>query len=145
MKFLKNISLLVILLSPLISGAQNSETDQKKVASVVSDLYRAMVERDKGTLENLTAEDLTYGHSSGAIENKSEYIGAVMSGPFEFISIDPADQTISISGEMSIVRHIFNAKGMNNGNAVDVHIGILMAFQKQDGQWKLLARQAYKL
>lgn len=46
---------------------------------------------------------------------------------------------------MAIVRHIFNAKGMNNGNAVDVHIGVLMAFQKQHGKWKLLARQAYKL
>ena len=145
MKFLTHFFLLVILLSPLISIAQNSETDHKKVESVVSDLYRAMVERDKGTLENLTAEDLSYGHSSGTIENKSEYIGAVLSGPFEFISIDPTDQTITISGDMAIVRHIFNAKGMNNGNAVDVHIGVLMAFQKQHGKWKLLARQAYKL
>ena len=145
MKFLTHFFLLVILLSPLISIAQNSETDHKKVESVVSDLYRAMVERDKGTLENLTAEDLSYGHSSGTIENKSEYIGAVLSGPFEFISIYPADQTITISGDMAIVRHIFKAKGINDGNAVDVNIGVLMAFQKQHGKWKLLARQAYKL
>ncbi len=145
MKFLSNILLLIIVSAPLFSCAQNLERDQKNVETVVSDLYRAMIEKDNSTLEGFTIETLTYGHSSGAIENKSQYIEAIMNGPFEFVSIDPKNQTISISGDTAIVRHIFDAKGKNAGNAVDIHIGVIMTLQKMKDQWKLLARQAYKL
>jgi len=127
------------------ANAQTSDNDEQILGTKVTELYRAMVEKDKSMLENLTSKMLTYGHSSGTIENKSEYINAVMNGPFEFISIDPADQTVSFSADTAIVRHIFNAKGRNDGNAVDVHIGVMMAFQKIGNEWKLLARQAYKL
>ena len=73
------------------------------------------------------------------------YQAMVLNGPFEFLSIDPVDQTISVSGDTAIVRHIFNAKGKNNGENVDVHIGVIMVFQKHTRVWKLIARQAYKL
>jgi len=121
--------------------AQNNEN----IGVLVDKLYTAMVDKDKAVLENLTAENLTYGHSSGTLENKNQYVEAVMTGPFDFISIIPVDQTIEISGSTAIVRHIFVAKGVNDGVDTDVRIGVLMAWQKQKGNWRLLARQAYKL
>lgn len=39
----------------------------------------------------------------------------------------------------------FDSDAANSGKAVHVHIGNVLIFQKQDAQWKLLARQAYKL
>jgi ketosteroid isomerase-like protein len=144
MKFFLKVLLLVVLLGPFASFAQSIEIDQKRIETLITDLYRAMVEKDRVTLDNLTAETLSYGHSSGAIENKSEYVAAIMNGQFEFISIDTIDQYISISGDTAILRHIFNAKGKNDGKQVDVHIGVMMTLQKQEGAWKLLARQAYK-
>lgn len=121
--------------------AQNDEN----LGVLVDKLYAAMVDKDKAVLENLTAENLTYGHSSGTLENKNQYVEAVMTGPFNFISITPVDQTIEISDSTAIVRHIFAAKGVNDGVDTDVRIGVLMAWQKQKGNWLLLARQAYKL
>lgn len=135
----------VVGLFSLVSCAQSSSTDEGQITAGVDTLYEAMVSKDKTTLENLTAEDLTYGHSSGTLENKGQYVAAVMTGSFEFISITPVDQSIEISGDTAIVRHIFDAKGVNNGTATDVHIGVMMAWQKQKGNWLLLARQAYKL
>lgn len=139
-------SILVVsfIFTAVFTYAQTGDTDKKVLETKVTELYLAMVQKDKNTLENLTSETLTYGHSSGTIENKSEYVDAIMNGQFEFISIDPSDQTVSFSGDTAIVRHIFNAKGKNDGKAVDVRIGVLMVFQKHK-EWKLLARQAYKL
>ena len=38
------------------------------------------------------------------------------------------------------------AEATNNGVDIDIHLGNVLVFQRQyDGQWKLLARQAYKL
>ena len=135
----------VIGLFSLVSCAQSSATDEGEITAKVDDLYGAMVSKDRNVLENLTAKNLTYGHSSGTLENKSQYVEAVMTGPFDFLAIKPVDQSIEISGDTAIVRHIFEAKGVNDGVDADVRIGILMTWQKQKGSWLLLARQAYKL
>jgi hypothetical protein len=52
---------------------------------------------------------------------------------------------LNISGKNAVVRHLFITKGSNDGKMTDVRIGVLMVFQKKNGHWKLLARQAYKL
>ncbi|SHI92001.1 nuclear transport factor 2 family protein [Pseudozobellia thermophila] len=122
-----------------------SNTDKKNIETGVGALYAAMVARDGAALQKLTDDKLTYGHSSGTLENKEEYIEAVLKGPFDFFSILPEDQTIAISGDVGIVRHIFVAKGTNDGKDADVRIGVMMTWQKKNNEWRLLARQAYKL
>ncbi len=140
----RNLFSILLTFCTLIVFAQ-SNNDQQQLDTAVKELYRAMVDKDGKILDNLTAKDLTYGHSSGKIEDKTQYIDAVLNGSFEFSSIVPNEQTIYISGKTAIVRHIFVAEGTNNGEPADVRIGIMMTYQKQNGKWKLLARQAYKL
>ncbi len=143
---MKNRNTLSILLAfcTVIVFAQ-SNNDQQKLDTAVKELYRAMVDKNDNALENLTAKDLTYGHSNGKIEDKTQYIDAILNGPFVFSSIVPDEQKIYISGKTAIIRHIFIAEGTNDGEPADVRIGVMMTYQKQDGKWKLLARQAYKL
>jgi len=106
----------------------------------------AMVNAQKEVLENLCADELTYGHSSGSIQNKEEFIDDLINGPFDFSSLIGEDQTINISGDTAVVRHIFVAEGTRDGKPADVRIGNMQVYQRQeDGSWKLLARQAYKL
>ncbi len=113
--------------------------------TVVVKLYTAMVNKEKAVLQNLTSDKLTYGHSSGTLEDKSQFIEAVMNGSFDYISINPEDQKIIISGNVALVRHIFVTNALNEGKPTNVRIGNLMTFQKLNEEWKLLARQAYKL
>jgi len=127
----------------LMAQIPNKEINQ--IENTVTSLYTAMVEKNKDSLTALTMENLTYGHSSGKIENKSEYMDGVMNGAFQFSSITPLDQTISTSGKVGIVRHIFKGEGTNNGAPTEVNIGCMLVFQKQGKHWKLLARQAFKL
>ncbi|HEA29559.1 MAG TPA: nuclear transport factor 2 family protein [Leeuwenhoekiella sp.] len=125
--------------------AQNDSKVKGEIENSVTQLYTAMVERNKDLLEDLTMEKLTYGHSSGKVENKSEYVDGVINGSFQFSSITPVNQTITTSGKVSIVRHIFKGEGTNNGSPAEVNIGCVLVFQKQNEGWKLLARQAFKL
>lgn len=144
MKFYRSIIVLSMFIG-LSSHAQSTKSEKENIASAVDSLYSAMVNPNKQILELYTTDDLTYGHSSGNLENKEKFIDEVLNGPFDYLSIDPANQTINISGENAVVRHLFIAKGNNDGKMTDVHIGVLMVFQKKNGHWKLLARQAYKL
>ena len=140
----KLISLFAFLfVSAAIVTAQSAE--ETKVAEAVTALNKATIDADKNMLESLTAEDLSYGHSGGKVENKTQFITALVSGTVDFISIDITDQKITVAGKNAIVRNIYAAKLTNEGKPVELKIGTLMVWQKIKGKWKLLARQGYKL
>ena len=117
---------------------------EKAVAKVVEQLRKAMVDADSLMLDKLTMDQLTYGHSSGHIDDKKEFVTKIVSGKSDFVSIELLDQTISFSGKVAIVRHKLNAVTNDNGKPAEVHLLVLLVWQKIGGSWKLLARQAVK-
>ena len=48
--------------------------DEAAVAQAVEAFRNAMLKADRSQFEALTADQLSYGHSSGRIENKAEFI-----------------------------------------------------------------------
>lgn len=117
---------------------------QAVVAATVEVLKKAMIDADSSMLDKLTDEQLSYGHSGGTIDNKQEFITKIISGKSDFVSIELKDQSITISGKTAIVRHKLNAITNDNGKPGEVHLHVLLVWQKQHGEWKLLARQAVK-
>ena len=143
---MKKISMLVLFWMTIITLTSAQSSDEKAVATAVEALRKAMIDPDKNTLENLTAEHLSYGHSSGAIEDKIAFVAAIVSGKSNFNSIELSEQTIKFAGNDAIVRHKFKAELEGTGGTVNnVFIGILQVWQKQKGKWKMIARQAVKL
>ncbi len=137
--------ILVLMLSIMVYTSVNAQTPDKEIESSIETLNKAMISPDKSTLEKLTAENLTYGHSTGVVQNKSEFIKDVISGPVKFILIDNANQMITITENTATVRNICSIKGTRDGAPLDLKIGILMIWIKKGDGWKLLARQGYKL
>jgi len=122
------------------------EMNDDVIGDVVKKFNNALVNQDSLQLVFLTSDNLSYGHSSGLVQNKEEFIIDILYGPFNFSMIGNPGQEIKISENIATVRHIFEAKATNDGNPVDIRIGNLQVYQRnKNGQWKLLARQAYKL
>ena len=119
--------------------------DEKAVADAVEQLRNAMVNGDKAVLEKLTDEKLSYGHSGGHIDDKKEFVAKLTNGSSDFVTIDLSEQTISISDKVAIVRHTLNAKTNDGGKPGEVHLKVLLIWQKGKSGWKLLARQAIKI
>lgn len=119
--------------------------DQKIIAEIVSTFNNAIIATDSLVLDRLAHNDLSYCHSSGLIQNKAAFIHGVIVGPNFFKSFQLSDETVRITGKNAIVRHIATAQAVNNGKAVEIKFGNLMIWQKNKGQWKLIARQGYKL
>lgn len=126
--------------------AQAQSAEERAVAEAVDGLTRAMLEVDRARLAALTADQLSYGHSSGRVESKAQFIDNLLSRANAFRSINLGDQTIRIAGDNAIVRHLFTGETVNaTGQVTPVRIGVLQIWQKQGGEWRLLARQAYRL
>jgi Domain of unknown function (DUF4440) len=141
---IKKIFIAVIISVAGLSAAFAQDKEETAVAAVVEKLRLAMIDGNKTELENIAADKLSYGHSSGAVQNKKEFVDKIVSGQSDFVTIELKDQAISISDNTAIVRHALNATTNDNGKPGEVHLLVLLIFQKQKGEWKLLARQAVK-
>jgi ketosteroid isomerase-like protein len=137
------LSLAVASICCFATQAQNKK--QAPVASAVAALVKAMETGDRTALEKLSSEHLSYGHSGGHVENKAEFVEAIASGMSDFLTIEISRQSIDITGKNAIVRHQLDAKTMDKGKPGEAHLNILYVFRKENGEWKMLARQAAKI
>jgi ketosteroid isomerase-like protein len=113
------------------------------VSAAVEALRKAMIAGDRTALDKIAAAELSYGHSSGRLENKAEFIEALASGKSGFSAIELEGQTIKVVDKTALVRHIFHGTRRKDGDKVKLYT--LLVWQQQEEQWKLLARQAAKL
>lgn len=135
----------LIVLTGIMNAAMAQNKEEAAVNAAVENLRKAMIDGDKGALQNITAGQLSYGHSSGRVEDKATFVENIVTGKSDFVTIDLTDQTVSVSGNAAIVRHVLSATTNDSGNPGSVKLNILLVWQKQKGQWKLLARQAVKV
>ena len=122
----------------------STQTGKEGAISAAVEAWRkAMIAADKSALDKLTAAELSYGHSSGRLETKAEFIEAIVTGKSGFSAIELAGQTVNVVDKIAIVRHTFNATRRKEGDVVKL-FNLTIWMQQQD-QWKMLARQAAKL
>jgi len=119
--------------------------EEAAVKQNVEALREALLKADKTQLERLSAEQLSYGHSDGRVQNKAEFIDGVMTRKATVKSINFPDLKIAVAGDAAIARHLYESESETDGKPNSVRIGTLQVWQKQGGNWKLLARQGYKL
>jgi hypothetical protein len=119
-------------------------SDAELVSQKVEQLRQAMIDGDGKALKQLSSPLLSYGHSGGHIEDQAAFIEKIVSGKSDFVTMELADQSVRISGDVALVRHNLNADIKDGGVASSIHLGVLLVWQKQAGEWKLLARQAFK-
>jgi len=92
----------------------------------------------------LAADQLTYGHSSGKVQNKAEYLESFKTGASDFTKIDISDQTIYFVNNTAIVRHLLDADTNDNKQPGHTTLKIMTVWEKVAGKWLLIARQAVK-
>ncbi len=139
----KHLFIFIFTIAVQTSFSQTKSIEEISIA--LKNLSKAMIDADSNMLCKITADSLSYGHSGGTVEGKKAFVEKIVSGKSDFVNMDFTDQTIYISGNTAIVRHNLNAVTNDKGVPGEVHLKVLLVWQKQKGVWKLLARQAVKL
>lgn len=140
------LMMICALMIPVLGTAQQQNTMVKQIEKAVESLTQAMIHADGDALHRLTAEKLSYGHSSGKVESKAQFIESLLSGESDFEDIKLADQTVEVAGNTAIVRHVLSAQTNDRGKGSGtVKLNILLVWVKEKGQWLLLARQAVRV
>lgn len=130
-------------IAPALAASAEEETVGKKVEA----FRLAQVAADKNALDGLCAAELSYSHSDGRIEDKATFIAGATSGKTKVISLEWKDRTIRVVGDAAVVRFhwVGESETVADGKKNNTSLRILMVWQKQGGDWKLLARSPTKV
>lgn len=126
------------------SAAWPQSAEESAVNDAMNQLSAAMIAGDATKMKALTADTLTYGHSSGRVQDQAAFIDTIASGQTRYKRIDLSNTVTTVTGENAVVRDHFSGTTESAGKLADVDFDVLAVWQKQNGQWKLLARQGYK-
>jgi len=131
------------LLRVSLPSAQSN--DEAAVLQAVDALTKAMIDADRAKLEELVADQLSYGHSGGVIQTKAQFVDSIINKETIYKAISLTEPSTAIAGSNAIVRHTATVDYEDKGKSGTAKIGVLQVWIKQEDRWKLLARQAFRL
>ncbi|MEA2863940.1 MAG: hypothetical protein QOC84_1896 [Bradyrhizobium sp.] len=138
---------LAIALTGIAVPTFAASADEEAVAKKVEAFRAAQIAADAKAFDALCASELSYSHSSGRVEDKPTFIANATNGKSKFVSLEYKELQIRVVGPAAIVRFhwLGDQEAIPDGkkSATDLHI--LMNWQKQGDDWKLLTRAATKL
>jgi ketosteroid isomerase-like protein len=122
-------------------------TDEEAVAKIVEAFRAAQVAADAKAFDALCATELSYSHSDARVEDKATFIANATSGKSKFLSLAYDDVKIRVVGNAAIVRFhwVGESQAVADGKKNSTNLHILMNWQKQGADWKLLSRASTKL
>jgi len=126
---------------PAFAGA-----DEDAVLKNVEAFRAAQAAGNAEALVALLAEELSYSHSNAKIDTKASLLDGVAKANYKWTSLEYKDPTVRIIGPAAIVRFNFvGEQEFTDGKKTPQNLAILMNWQKQGSDWKLLSRAATKL
>src|SRR5262245_815306 len=105
----------------------------------------ALLKSDAAALDKLYDESMVYTHSSGAVDNKSAYVGNIKSGATKYESMKRDDIKVSVYGDTALVTCHWEVHVLARGGKIDTNARYLHVYVKQKDDWKMVAHQATRI
>lgn len=138
--------LFIVFLAFCTSFVYSQAGREAEIWAKVEALNKAIFEtKDSAAIQDLVAENVTYGHSTGLIENKPVMLHNAVSAPDVYKNLSLERLGTTYAGQSVIVRYILRAEVLKDGNTAPLNIGIMQVWGKDKGKWRLFARQAVKV
>jgi hypothetical protein len=138
---MKKFLTIVLLLNVLFAYAQ---TDEVKLTSTMKEFHQALVKKNTVSINQQTDKALSYGHSNGWVETKTELMKNLETGYLSYESYKEDSVMVVINGTMANVRFIADINASLNGVPATYHLKVLEVWVKKGKRWLLFARQSVK-
>jgi ketosteroid isomerase-like protein len=118
---------------------EQTRTDVQAVLAAEDRRYQAMQDADLATLDELCDDALSYAHSSGVRDTKTEYLGKIRSGYYVYRRIDHPVERVEVLGDTGIVVGRMTADIEVQGTPKTIDNLALAVWTRASGTWRLLA------
>jgi ketosteroid isomerase-like protein len=142
----RQLALPVLALGLLAAMPAFAGADEDEITKKVEAFRAAQAAGNADGIAPLCAEEMSYSHSSGAVDDKAKLLAGVKNANYKWTSLEYKDPTVRVVGPAAIVRFNFvGEQEFTDGKKTPQNLAILMNWQKQGNEWKLLSRAATKL
>ena len=139
------MKVIIIGFCSLLSACCFAQSDADQLTATVKDFHQALVKKDITSINQRTDQALSYGHSNGWVETKTDVIKDLESGLISYQSFKEDSITVSVSGAAANVRYVADVSATLKGTTNSFHLKVLEVWVKKDKEWLLFGRQAVKI
>ena len=138
---MKGILSLVLLFSFVLANAQ---TEESKLITAMKEFHQALVKKNTISINQQTEKALSYGHSNGWVQTKTDLIKDFETGLISYQSYKEDSVQVSLSDKVANIRFIADINATLRGKSNSNHLKVLEVWVKKGKRWLLFARQAVK-
>lgn len=139
---MRRLLTIALLLCAAIAHAQ---ADEEKLSATLKEFHQALVNRNTVSINQQTDKALSYGHSNGWVETKTDMIKNLETGYTKYHSIKEDSLSVVINGNLANARFVGDyTVSLNGGTSATYHLKVLEVWVKKGKRWLLFARQAVR-
>jgi ketosteroid isomerase-like protein len=145
------MALALTLLMPaasILAAAGPSPREDKiaqQVRAVERQRVQALTTNDLAALERLLADDLTYTHSTGAVDSKTTFLASLRSGDAKYETMEHDDLRVRTYGETAVLTGRTRVKVKSRGEDLSLQLRFTLVYAKRAGRWQMVAWQSTRL
>ncbi len=118
---------------------------EQEVIQVENRRFQAMMDADTDALESILADELTYTHTSAALDTKESFIQRLASGMLKYESVAPSNMQVRNYGDTAVVTGNAEVQVSNSSNRTSFSIRFTDVLVQRDGRWQVVAWQSTRL
>ena len=120
-----------------------ADDDKLQLANLYERTYKAMIAKDRATLDEVHADDFVLVHMTGMRQSKREYIQAIIDGTLNYYSAVTEGLDITVNGDKAVINGRSRVEAAVFGGGRHTW-PLLLRFEarKQGGNWRLTHSQA---
>jgi len=139
---MKRLFVVLFVAIAFVASAQSKE-EKEVVARTYLLSHTVFGTKDSLTLEDLFANQATYGHSHGNLQTREEAIKGISKNKSSYTDTYVTILKVIIENNTAIVRHLFKGNEHKaDGTVSPLNFTMMLVWVKENGKWRLMGRQA---
>jgi len=135
----------VLLLCAAHSGAAPRLSPEQVLVAADTARLEATVAGDLAALELALGDDLTYGHSTGQVQGKQEFIADLRSGARRYRAFTAVETGARAYGCAGVVTGTSDVEVEAQGKVLSLRLHYTATYARRHGRWELVAYQSVRL
>lgn len=128
----------------LVQLSAFTQADTEKLSVTLKEFHVALVKANTVSVNQQTDKALSYGHSNGWVETKTDLLKNLETGYLDYHSYKEDSLQVVVNGNMAHARFIADINVTMNGKEGNYHLKVLEVWIRKGKRWILFARQAVK-
>jgi len=138
------VKLSVTIFFSLVLACCCAQTDVDKLTVTLKGFHQTLVKRNIVSINQQTDKALSYGHSNGWVETKTDMLKNLERGYLIYHDIKEDSLLVIVNGNVANARFTADISATLNGKSSSFHLKVLEVWVKKGNRWLLFARQAVK-